>query len=207
MPALELCSGSDPGLFLCMLYVAQVCGGHGRCLGTMVGYCECDAGYSGAACVSCQWGYIPVRERCIFAPGALATCSDGMRNGQEDGVDCGGSCATACLSAAASGPVGSKLVSGQGAQPKELCALPTLLSESSPGTRAWVSRLVLSTCEVHGRLARIALAVRDPVSCACLALCGPGPGSLPAPYRQQHSLQLEQGHWASLLLLLWYSWL
>jgi hypothetical protein len=29
--------------------IVQVCGGHGRCLGTMSTYCECNTGYKGAA--------------------------------------------------------------------------------------------------------------------------------------------------------------
>jgi hypothetical protein len=35
--------------------------------------------------------------RCIFLPGALSSCSDGVKNGNEEGVDCGGPhCASTC---------------------------------------------------------------------------------------------------------------
>ncbi len=32
----------------------------------------------------------------MVLPGALASCSDGVRNGGEAGVDCGGSCSAQC---------------------------------------------------------------------------------------------------------------
>jgi hypothetical protein len=46
------------------------------------------------ACGVAAW-YGAVRG-CVFLPGALSSCSDGVQNGNEDGVDCGGICPTAC---------------------------------------------------------------------------------------------------------------
>ncbi len=90
--------------------IVQVCGGHGRCLGTIMStYCECNTGYKGAACESCERGYLSLGSRCVFAPGAMASCSAGVWNGYEDGVDCGGSCAAQCVlsGSKASGPAAS----------------------------------------------------------------------------------------------------
>lgn len=93
------CVGTLDLLSLCApRLLVQVCGGHGRCLGTVAGYCQCDAGYTGAACAQCASGYV-ARGRvgvCVFLPGALSSCSDGVRNGQEEGVDCGAACGTYC---------------------------------------------------------------------------------------------------------------
>jgi hypothetical protein len=81
----------------------QVCSGHGDCLGQS-GYCGCYSGYTGASCSECAPGYLPLRSYCVFLPGALATCSDGVRNGEEEGVDCGGpTCGQRCSAAAGSG--------------------------------------------------------------------------------------------------------
>jgi hypothetical protein len=78
----------------------QVCGGHGRCLGIATGYCECNVGYIGAACSQCAAGFLARSATCLLLPGALASCSDGVRNGREEGVDCGGDCAVACAASA-----------------------------------------------------------------------------------------------------------
>jgi hypothetical protein len=99
----------------------QVCGGHGHCLGIVSTYCECNTGYSGAGCGSCSRGYIRLGGRCVLLPGALALCSDGVRNGNEEGVDCGGTCASECTASgvALMGDVGGisiKSVSGSWAQ-------------------------------------------------------------------------------------------
>ena len=68
------------------------CGGHGRCL-TASGSCSCFSGYVGDACDACAAGYLPLgTDTCVFPPGALSNCSDGVQNGNELGVDCGGRC-------------------------------------------------------------------------------------------------------------------
>ena len=81
----------------------QACSGHGDCLGQS-GYCGCYSGYTGASCGRCASGYLPLRSYCVFLPGALAACSDGVRNGEEEGVDCGGpTCVQKCSDAAGNG--------------------------------------------------------------------------------------------------------
>lgn len=35
-------------------------------------------------------------DRCVPLPGAIGSCFDGVRNGDEKGVDCGGSCSANC---------------------------------------------------------------------------------------------------------------
>jgi hypothetical protein len=40
--------------------------------------------------------YLPVSGRCLFLPGALVSCEDGVRNGNEAGVDCGGPNCPSC---------------------------------------------------------------------------------------------------------------
>ncbi len=70
----------------------QTCSGHGVCQGSG-GYCSCFFGYDGPACTDCGPVHQRVQGGCVFLPGALASCSDGTRNGGETGVDCGGSCA------------------------------------------------------------------------------------------------------------------
>ncbi len=60
----------------------------------LVGYCQCFTGYGGRACEACASGFVGLGagnlRRCVFLPGALTSCSDGVRNGNEAGVDCGG---------------------------------------------------------------------------------------------------------------------
>jgi hypothetical protein len=86
----------------CCAAAEQVCAGHGHCLGVTAGYCECNQGYTGPACSQCANGYVARAGGCTFLPGgsALASCSDGTRNGREEGVDCGGLCLTACPASA-----------------------------------------------------------------------------------------------------------
>ena len=51
------------------------------------------------AALSCPTPYWALRQmgsRCVFLPGALVSCSDGVRNGNEEGVDCGGSQCAPC---------------------------------------------------------------------------------------------------------------
>lgn len=56
------------------------------------GQCACYSGYTGTACNECEPRYIQLVHRgpCIYMPGALATCTDGVKDGNELGVDCGG---------------------------------------------------------------------------------------------------------------------
>jgi hypothetical protein len=78
--------------------LTQVCSGHGVCLG-ISGYCSCHTGYAGSSCSACAANFARVGRSatasCVFLPGAMATCSDGIRNGNEEGVDCGGPQCTA----------------------------------------------------------------------------------------------------------------
>ena len=73
----------------------QPCSGHGDCLGAS-GTCRCFAGYQGDDCGTCADRYVRVGGLCVFLPGAMVTCSDGVRNGNEEGVDCGGPNCEAC---------------------------------------------------------------------------------------------------------------
>lgn len=92
---------------------AQPCSGHGVCIGATnnTGYCQCRAGYSGDACSLCTAQFLRRGSVCIFMPGALASCSDGVKNGHEEGVDCGGNCATACSSQAPGNLIDSGILS------------------------------------------------------------------------------------------------
>lgn len=78
----------------------KVCSGHGTCLG-LSGYCSCYKGYSGASCSVCSPSHASITRSdavsCVFLPGAMTSCNDGVRNGNEEGVDCGGPvCSTSC---------------------------------------------------------------------------------------------------------------
>lgn len=86
----------------CPLELGRPCAGHGACVGATgtTGYCKCRAGYTGDACFQCAPQYYRRGTACIFMPGALASCSDGVKNGREEGVDCGGGCGTACTARA-----------------------------------------------------------------------------------------------------------
>jgi hypothetical protein len=85
----------------------QVCSGHGACIGAPTGFCDCYMGYTGDACSQCTHQFVARASFCVFLPGALATCSDGVRNGHEVGVDCGGDCGVQC-SAGGVGPLSSR---------------------------------------------------------------------------------------------------
>ncbi len=65
------------------------------CLGAL-GTCECYDGYTGLDCHYCAPTHVRVGAACVFLPGALVLCTDGVRNGDEEGVDCGGSKCTPC---------------------------------------------------------------------------------------------------------------
>ena len=54
------------------------CGHTGRCLPS-TGTCECFTGYVGSNCSSCDRGYVMIGSTCVFLPGALVSCSDGVR--------------------------------------------------------------------------------------------------------------------------------
>ena len=79
-----------------------VCSGNGNCA-TASGTCVCYKGYGGAACTSCLAEYVRVSSSgpCVYLPGAFATCTDGIKDGNELGVDCGGpNCPNACKAGA-----------------------------------------------------------------------------------------------------------
>jgi hypothetical protein len=81
------------GTVLCL----QPCSGHGRCLGHGVsGYCDCNTGYAGLACSVCSRTFVRVGGTCVLLPGALTSCTDGVRNGNEEGIDCGGAQCAPC---------------------------------------------------------------------------------------------------------------
>ena len=54
------------------------CSHHGSCASTS-GQCECFTGYIGDACNQCDTTYISLGAACVFMPGALVSCSDGVR--------------------------------------------------------------------------------------------------------------------------------
>jgi hypothetical protein len=63
------------------------------------GVCLCRDGYTGVACSGCAHGYLLISAKCVFMPGSMTSCTDGVRNGNEEGVDCGGyNCAQKCVS-------------------------------------------------------------------------------------------------------------
>jgi EGF-like domain len=67
------------------------CSAHGVCrVGSNV--CSCHAGYTGEKCDVCTADRVRLRANgaCVFVPGSTASCSDGVKNGNEEGVDCGG---------------------------------------------------------------------------------------------------------------------
>jgi hypothetical protein len=78
-----------------MIPLQQPCGDHGLCLGAL-GNCECYDGYTGPNCHECAPSHVRVGRACVFLPGALVLCTDGLRNGDEKGVDCGGSHCPPC---------------------------------------------------------------------------------------------------------------
>ena len=73
------------------------CSGHGSCL-TGVGWCRCFDGYSGDTCSGCSARYMARVDgngsvsSCMFLPGAVSTCNNGVWDGLEVEVDCGGVC-------------------------------------------------------------------------------------------------------------------
>ena len=50
-------------------------------------------------CSVCVSGYLQLTRggACIYLPGALSSCEDGVRNGNEEGVDCGGPNCVECV--------------------------------------------------------------------------------------------------------------
>ena len=86
----------------------------------------CDVGYIGSNCHDCAATGLRVHSdgACIQLGGTAASCSDGVRNGNEEGVDCGGPDCDACGPGAISASSGSaadwlakhtRLVAGVGA--------------------------------------------------------------------------------------------
>ena len=72
------------------------CSSRGSC-STATGTCACYKGYVGEACNVCDINYVAVGNACVLMPGALVSCTDGVRNGNEEGVDCGGlNCPESC---------------------------------------------------------------------------------------------------------------
>ena len=76
------------------------CSSRGTCLQAS-GTCSCNAGYTGAACSHCLLNYTRLTQDgpCILFPGALTSCDDGVKNGNEDEVDCGGPNCAPCVPA------------------------------------------------------------------------------------------------------------
>ena len=75
----------------------SACSGNGACQqGT--GRCACYAGYTGDVCSQCTNNYLQLSRggACIYLPGALSSCTDGVRNGNEKGIDCGGQNCAPC---------------------------------------------------------------------------------------------------------------
>jgi hypothetical protein len=52
-------------------------------------------------CSVCTSGYLQLTRggACIYLPGALSSCEDGVRNGNEEGVNCGGPNCVKCAAA------------------------------------------------------------------------------------------------------------
>lgn len=67
------------------------CSGVGMCV-QPTGRCSCFAGYTGPACDACAYTYtrLSTDGPCVLLPGSLASCANGVRDGNELGIDCGG---------------------------------------------------------------------------------------------------------------------
>jgi hypothetical protein len=78
------------------------CSENGVCLSAS-GTCRCFDGYAGYDCSECATGHMRLVAggRCVFLPGALSSCTDGVRSAAEGGVDCGGVCDAPCYKASA----------------------------------------------------------------------------------------------------------
>jgi hypothetical protein len=81
----------------------QPCSGRGVCA-TGTGVCLCFLGYTGPACTDCDPRSLAAGGACLPAPGALVSCADGVRNGNEAGVDCGGPHCAPCPAATPDSP-------------------------------------------------------------------------------------------------------
>jgi hypothetical protein len=74
------------------------CSGHGACA-PLTAACQCFVGYTGADCAECAAGFGPSPYGCTRLPGALVSCADRVRNGNEAGPDCGGPHCRPCVGA------------------------------------------------------------------------------------------------------------
>ena len=58
--------------------MTAVCSAAGTCVSS-IGACNCFTGYTGPACGECQQLYVRVGDKCVFMPGALVSCKDGVK--------------------------------------------------------------------------------------------------------------------------------
>jgi hypothetical protein len=71
------------------LGIQSPCSGSGSCSSASES-CLCFQGYAGNDCSQCAPYYLRIGTSCVFMPGAFASCTNGVKDGNEDGVDCGG---------------------------------------------------------------------------------------------------------------------
>lgn len=166
----------------------KMCSGHGTCLG-LSGYCSCFSGYLGGTCSTCAPEYVLVSQgmskSCVFLPGAVVTCGDGVRNGNEEGVDCGGSCVTACnVSATAeSKPWWSKTT----LKLSLICGGCAVLVIAVCSCTCWVSS---DTDDLDWDLQDLCQILKCACSCRCCCSCQ---GKLRGIWRKRSSSAIRSG--------------